>query len=159
MNISRYLSWIFVAGVLFAPNAVRAVTADEMLSDQKLEARAENISKELRCVVCQNQSIDDSNAPLAHDMRVLVRGRIQAGDSDDQAKAYLVARYGNFVLLRPPLQSNTWILWFAPLVTAAISLIMFGVAFWRRRVPSNDATGAALSEAERKRLDEILGNS
>ena len=102
-----------------APQSSRAVEPDEMLPDATLEARAQNISKELRCVVCQNQNIDDSAAPLARDMRLLVRERLVAGDSDAQAKSFLVARYGDFVLLRPPFQPNTWALWLGPLVILA----------------------------------------
>ncbi len=102
--------------VLSLAGSARAVEPDEMLSDPALEARAQHISKELRCVVCQNQNIDDSAAPLARDMRLLVRERLTSGDTDAQAKAFLVARYGNFVLLRPPFQPNTWALWLGPFV-------------------------------------------
>lgn len=101
---------------LAAGGLARAVEPDEMLGDSAMEARAQHISKELRCVVCQNQNIDDSAAPLARDMRLLVRERLTLGDTDDQAKAFLVARYGNFVLLRPPFQPDTWALWLGPLV-------------------------------------------
>ncbi|MGB0670311.1 MAG: cytochrome c-type biogenesis protein, partial [Rhodospirillales bacterium] len=99
-----------------------AVNPDERLTDPALEARARAVSKDLRCVVCQNQSIDDSNADLARDMRILVRDRIQAGDSNEEVKAYLVSRYGDFVLLKPPVQSNTVILWFGPAVIVACGL-------------------------------------
>jgi len=92
------------------------VEPDEVLADSALEARARDISRELRCVVCQSQSIDDSNAPLAKDMRVIVRERLTAGDSDEEVKAFLVARYGDYVLLNPPLQGNTLLLWTAPLL-------------------------------------------
>lgn len=91
-----------------------AARPDEMLSDPALEARARTISKELRCPVCQNQSIDDSDADLAHDLRVLVRQRLKAGDSDEQVKQYIVARYGDYVLLDPPLKVTTYALWFGP---------------------------------------------
>src|SRR5689334_25305690 len=94
--------------------AALAVTPDEMLKDPALEARARNLSEELRCMVCQNQSIDDSEAPLAHDLRVLVRQRLEAGDSDRQVLDYLVARYGDFVLLRPPFKPETLLLWGLP---------------------------------------------
>ena len=103
----------------------RAVTPDEMLADPKLETRARDLSQELRCVVCQNQSIDDSNAPLAHDLRVLLRERLVAGDSDGAAIDYIVARYGNFVLLKPPMQLNTLMLWIGPLLVAALALFGF----------------------------------
>lgn len=107
--------------VLATPMVSLAVEPDEMLADPALEARAETLSKELRCVVCQNQSIDASNAPLARDMRLLVRERIAAGDTDAQAKAYLVERYGNFVLLKPPFQADTLLLWFGPLLILVVA--------------------------------------
>jgi cytochrome c-type biogenesis protein CcmH len=105
---------------LVAPR-VLAVEPDEMLPDAAQEARAQALSKELRCVVCQNQNIDDSAAPIARDMRLLVRERIKAGDTDAQAKAFLVARYGNFVLLKPPFQADTLILWFGPFIILALA--------------------------------------
>lgn len=113
--------------MLATPMASLAVEPNEMLADPALEARAEVLSKELRCVVCQNQSIDASSAPLARDMRLLVRERIAAGDTDAQARAYLVERYGNFVLLKPPFQADTLLLWFGPLlilVVAGAALLM-----------------------------------
>ena len=91
-----------------------AVEPDEILADAALEARARDISKELRCLVCQNQSIDDSNAKLARDLRLLVRERITKGDSNRQVIAYIVARYGDFVLLKPPFKATTWALWLGP---------------------------------------------
>ena len=109
-----------------APLAALAVEPEEMLSNQALETRAQKVSQELRCVVCQNQNIDDSRAPLARDMRLLVRERILAGDSDQEVKAYLVNRYGDFVLLRPPFQTDTLALWIGPaviLLLAAAGLI------------------------------------
>ncbi len=107
--------------VALGAGVAAAVEPDEMLSDPSLEARAQHISKELRCVVCQNQNIDDSAAPLARDMRLMVRERLSAGDSDEQAKAFLVARYGNFVLLRPPFQPNTWALWLGPFAILGVA--------------------------------------
>ena len=101
--------------VALGAGVAAAVEPDEMLSDPSLEARAQHISKELRCVVCQNQNIDDSAAPLSRDMR------LSAGDSDEQAKAFLVARYGNFVLLRPPFQPNTWALWLGPFAILGVA--------------------------------------
>jgi cytochrome c-type biogenesis protein CcmH len=128
-----------------------SVEPDEMLPDPAQEARAREIGRELRCLVCQNQSIDDSNAPLARDLRVLVRQRIAAGDSDDAVIDYVVARYGDFVRLKPPFDARTWALWLgAPL------LLIAGVAaivVQRRRRP---ATPQPLTEAERQRLDELL---
>ncbi|MCK5659630.1 MAG: cytochrome c-type biogenesis protein CcmH [Alphaproteobacteria bacterium] len=91
-----------------------AVRPDEMLSDPALEARARIISKDLRCIVCQNQSIDDSDAEMAHDLRVLVRQRLQIGDSDAQVRQYIVDRYGDYVLLTPPFKAGTWLLWLGP---------------------------------------------
>lgn len=144
---------ILIAG-LFS-SAAWAIRPEELLSDPKLEARARSISKELRCVVCQNESIDDSNADIAHDLRVLVRQRIVAGDSDDQVKQYLVARYGNYVLLKPPFDPETYLLWFGP----AILLLSGGFAaylFIRRNRQSVPA--APLSEIEAKRLAALLGD-
>jgi cytochrome c-type biogenesis protein CcmH len=103
-----------------------AVLPEEVLPDPVLEARARVISQDLRCLVCQNQSIDDSNAPLAKDLRVIVRERLTAGDTDKQVFGYVVARYGNYVLLKPPLQSDTFLLWASPFIMLFISL---GVAF------------------------------
>src|SRR5688572_9028291 len=100
--------------VLLAPVQAIAVQPDEVLADSALEARARVLSKELRCMVCQNQSIDDSDAPLARDLRLLVRERLQAGDSDKQVMDFLVARYGEFVLLKPRFNANTALLWLTP---------------------------------------------
>ena len=130
-----------------------AVEPDEVMKDPALEARARIISKELRCLVCQNQSIDDSDAGLARDLRILLRQRLAAGDTDQQAKGFLVARYGDFVLLKPPLKPATYALWFGPLVIFVIAA--FGAAVYlRRRRPGAAVT--ALTEDERKRLDDIL---
>src|SRR5215471_12461914 len=110
--------WLVLAILLHAVPA-HAVLPDEQLRDPKLEARARHISQELRCVVCQNQTIDDSDAPLAHDLRVLLRERLLKGDSDDEAKAFIVKRYGTYVLLRPPFQFDTLPLWLGPLFVLA----------------------------------------
>ncbi|MBS0411428.1 MAG: cytochrome c-type biogenesis protein CcmH [Proteobacteria bacterium] len=128
-----------------------------MLKDPRLEARAETISKTLRCVVCQNENIDDSGAPLAADMRRLVRERVVAGDTDDQVRAYLVARYGNFVLLKPPLQPDTWLLWFGPAAVLLVAAAGFSAAYLRRR-PAAEAP-APLSTDERRRLDALLADT
>jgi cytochrome c-type biogenesis protein CcmH len=104
-----------------------AVQPDEMLKDPALETRARAISQGLRCLVCQNQSIDDSDASLAHNLRVLLRERLSAGDTDQQAVDYIVARYGNFVLLKPPFQWNTALLWLSPLILFLIAM----AGFWR----------------------------
>jgi cytochrome c-type biogenesis protein CcmH len=111
-----------------------AVLPSEKLSDPGLEARASALSKSIRCVVCQNQSIDDSSAPLAADLRVLLRERIAAGDTDDQVIEYLVQRYGNFVLLKPPFQPDTWFLWLSPFGVLAFALAAFAVQIQRNRL-------------------------
>lgn len=148
----------FLAGAALASApvlAAHAVTPDEMLSDPALEARARDVSKELRCVVCQNQSIDDSNAPLAHDMRVLVRERILAGDSDESVKSYLVNRYGDFVLLRPRMKVDTLLLWFGPLFFFGAAAGGFALYFRGPRGSARLVEGAPLSEDEEKRISEI----
>ncbi|MBS0362115.1 MAG: cytochrome c-type biogenesis protein CcmH [Proteobacteria bacterium] len=138
---------MLVLTVLAVAAPAWAVTPDEQLTDPRLEARARAVSRELRCVVCQNQSIDDSNAPLAHDLRVILRERIAAGDTDDQAKAYLVARYGDFVLLRPPFQPDTWALWLGP---AAVLLIggVGAVLYIRSRARGTEAPLSPDEEAQ-----------
>jgi cytochrome c-type biogenesis protein CcmH len=126
-----------------------------MLKDPALEARARHLSEELRCMVCQNQSIDDSEAPLAHDLRVLVRQRLEAGDSDRQVLDYLVARYGDFVLLRPPFKPETLLLWGLPPVALAIGLGAL-ILMARRRKPVPTAV-EALSAEEQARLSTLVG--
>jgi cytochrome c-type biogenesis protein CcmH len=144
---------IALLALLLAPGMARAVTPDEMLKDPVLEQRARTLSQELRCMVCQNQSIDDSEAPLAKDLRVLVRERLVKGDTDKQVLDFLVARYGEFVLLKPPFQVQTLLLWgLSPLVL----LIGIGALFMmarRRNAVALDP--AALSRAEQRRLDDI----
>lgn len=129
-----------------------AVRPDEMLSNPALEARARTLSRELRCLVCQNESIDDSNADLAHDLRVLVRDRIKKGDTDQQALAYIVARYGEFVLLKPRFDLRNAALWGTPIVLllAGGLFMLFGA---RRR-----AASPPLSSEEKKELDTILSS-
>jgi cytochrome c-type biogenesis protein CcmH len=132
-----------------------AVQPDEILKDATLEARARTISKELRCLVCQNQSIDDSDAPLARDLRILVRERLSAGDSGKQTIAFVVRRYGDFVLLRPPFKSSTLILWLGPVLILISG--MAGIAIWhRRRRTASAGLGAPLSDDERARIDTLL---
>jgi len=130
-----------------------AVQPDEMLSNPKLEARARAIGKELRCLVCQNESIDDSNADLAHDLRVLVRQRLVAGDSDEQVRQYVVARYGTYVLLKPPFDSETYLLWFGPLI---LLLCAAGAAVFYFRRAALSAPAAPLSADETRRLAALL---
>ncbi len=119
----RYLvmlaSWLLISAVIIVPAA--AVEPDEVMADPRLEARARNLSSELRCLVCQNQSIDDSNAPLARDLRLIVRERLKAGDSDERIMDYVVARYGTFVLLRPPVERSTLLLWATPILLLAFA--------------------------------------
>ena len=135
--------------------AAQAVEPGERLADPALEARARAISKELRCLVCQNESIDDSAADLAHDLRVLLRERILIGDTDAQAIQYLVDRYGAFVLLRPPVEPATYALWFGPLALLVVGGI--GAFFYLRR-PAPPEAEAPLSADEKRRLDHLLGD-
>jgi cytochrome c-type biogenesis protein CcmH len=138
---------------LAAPMAANAVQPDEILADPHLEARARTIGKDLRCLVCQNQSIDDSDAELAHDLRLLVRERLKAGDTDDQVRQYLVDRYGDYVLLRPPLKATTVVLWLgAPvmLLFACGAAVVFMRS--RRGSPAGDDGSRPLTAAERRRL-------
>jgi cytochrome c-type biogenesis protein CcmH len=130
-----------------------AVEPDEMLADPAQEARAREVGQELRCLVCQNQSIDDSNAPLARDLRILVRERIKAGDSNAQVMDFIVARYGDFVRLRPPMRIETYFLWFGPVLVLAIALGALLLAVRRRKSASHTAP---LDTDERARLDKIL---
>lgn len=128
-----------------------AIEPQEQLADPALEARARTISQELRCLVCQNESIDDSNADLARDLRRIVRERLTAGDTDDQVVGFVTARYGDYVLLRPPLRAGTLVLWFGPVVLlfAAIALLILR----RRRRP---AEAAPLSAEESRRLARLM---
>lgn len=138
--------------VLLSALPALAVRPDEMLSDPALEARAKTISLGLRCLVCQNQSIEDSDADLAHDLRVIVRERLTAGDTDQQAIDYIVARYGEYVLLNPVMAPHTLLLWIA----APAVLLVGGVAvFVAARRKRSVVTGAALTEAEAEALKEL----
>ncbi len=114
---------VIIALFLLLPVMAFAVEPDEMLQDLVLEERARVISKELRCVVCQNQDIDSSNASVARDLRILVRERLVAGDSDEEVIAFIHARYGDYVLMRPPFNASTLALWLAPFVLAVVSLL------------------------------------
>lgn len=153
LNIVVRLAVVLLA--LAAPGGVRAVEPDEILSDSALESRARSLSAELRCLVCQNQSIDDSNAPLAKDLRMLVRERLVAGDSDDAVLDFIVARYGSFVLLKPPLGPETILLWMAPLVL----LVGIGTGILlrlRQRSARKVAATDLLSPEEGERLRKVL---
>ena len=145
---------VLVAIVMMLLSPAFAVTPDEMLKDPALEARARHLSQELRCMVCQNQSIDDSEAPLAHDLRVLVRDRLTAGDSDKQVLDYLVSRYGEFVLLKPRFEPRTLLLWGLPPLALIAGLIGLVVAMRRRK--SVTADPEALSAAEQRRLATLV---
>ena len=134
--------------LVMASAAALAVEPDEILPDPALETRARSISAGLRCLVCQNQSIDDSNAPLARDLRLLVRERLKAGDSDAQVMRFVEDRYGEFVLLNPPLSWRTILLWLAPLV-ALLAAVWTTARAWRRRQPL--ATGASVTPSRRTR--------
>ncbi|MCK0196328.1 cytochrome c-type biogenesis protein CcmH [Ancylobacter sp. 6x-1] len=130
---------------------VFAVNADEMLSDPALEERARTLSRELRCMVCQNQSIDDSDAPLARDLRLLVRERLKAGDDDQQVLDYLVARYGEFVLMRPTLHGANLFLWIAPFIVLALGGAAMVVMARRAR-----SAAAPLTREEEERLSRLV---
>lgn len=152
--MKRFVAMLLLGVLAFQPSS-RAVEPDEVLDDPKLEERAREISKGLRCVVCQNESIDASNADLAKDLRLLVRERLVAGDSDGEVVDYVVARYGEFVLLEPRFAPHTYALWIAPIL-----LLLFGLAL-AYKVFGGRAAGARqpqppLSEAERERLDRLL---
>jgi len=153
----KYLQALALLLMLFATAPSWAVEPDEMLSNPALEARARAISRELRCMVCQNESIDESQAPLAHDLRLLVRQRIMAGDSDQQVIDFLVSRYGEFILLRPPLSWNTVALWGAAPALLLLGAIMIVAVERRRRNAAQPAT-AQLSAAEQAQLTEILNS-
>jgi len=145
------LGLALIAAVL--PGLALAVQPDEILKDPALETRARAISSELRCLVCQNQSIDDSDAGLARDLRLLVRERLQAGDNDAQVQDFLVQRYGDFILLKPPFKTGTLMLWLAPLgVLLGGGATLFVIA--RRRRPTESV--AALSDAEQAQLQALL---
>ncbi|NVK17161.1 MAG: cytochrome c-type biogenesis protein CcmH [Methylocystaceae bacterium] len=149
---------IFVLAALIAVNvSALAVEPDEILDDPALEERAREVSKDVRCVVCQNQSIDDSNSGIAKKMRILVRERIKEGDSNQQVIDYLVSRYGDFVLLKPPVKTKTLFLWFGPALMVVLGLI--GIIFYyrRRSKETGETTGAApLSPKEKARLEALL---
>ncbi len=143
------IAWLALVGP-----ALAATSPDEMLQDPGLETRARALGKELRCLVCPNQSIDDSDAELAKDLRRVVRERLVVGDSNEEVLAFVTARYGDFVLLKPPVRPVTWLLWFGPL---AVLLIGGGlvVAFFRGRRPEA-GTEAELDPGERERLRRLL---
>jgi cytochrome c-type biogenesis protein CcmH len=156
--LKKVLACMFAIAVMAAAPAAYAVQPDEIMSDPAKELRARDLSRELRCMVCQNQSIDDSEAPLARDLRLLVRERIAAGDSDAQVLDFLVARYGEFVLLKPRLSPHTWLLWLVP----PLALVGGGLALWtynRRRLisaASDDQSAFKLTAEEEARLEQLI---
>jgi len=151
----RHLLAALFALTVMGSSAAYAVQPDEIMADPAKEARARDLSRELRCMVCQNQSIDDSEAPLARDLRLLVRERIAAGDSNAQVIDFLVARYGEFVLLKPRFEARTLLLWLVPPALLAGG----GLALWmyaRRRVKVGTKAAAALTSDEEARLAALL---
>jgi cytochrome c-type biogenesis protein CcmH len=138
-----------------AATAASAVEPGERLADPLLEARARALSSELRCLVCQNQSIDDSNADLAHDLRVLIRERLSAGDTDSQVLQFMVRRYGDFILLKPPVKPDTYLLWFGPFAVLALGAL--GAALYLRRSRGTPQQAPEpLSADEQRRLEKLL---
>ena len=156
MCFRRALSTLFLTLILSVPVAgpAKAVQPDEVLSDSALEARARAISEGLRCLVCQNQSIDDSEAPLAKDLRLLVRERLKAGDSDQEIVDFIVARYGEFVLLKPRFEPQTLLLWLATPAVFLAAILLIASAY-RRRKSAQEQT-APLSVNEQRRLKQLL---
>jgi cytochrome c-type biogenesis protein CcmH len=158
--LKHVLACALALSVVIGSSAAYAVLPDEIMSDPVKEARARDLSRELRCMVCQNQSIDDSEAPLARDLRLLVRERIAAGDSNSQVLDFLVARYGEFVLLKPRLESHTLLLWLLP----PLALAGGGLALWgygRRRSKSAlaaDGSGVPLTAEEEARLQRLIAD-
>jgi cytochrome c-type biogenesis protein CcmH len=157
MSLQRALLALAIVVTMATPS--QAVQPDEIMSDAGKEARARDLSRELRCMVCQNQSIDDSEAPLARDLRLLVRERIAAGDSDAQVIDFLVARYGEFVLLKPRLNSHTWLLWFlTPLALGAggLALWVHGRRRHRAAAEQQDPALSSLTPDEEARINRLI---
>ena len=140
-----------IAAILIATASAHAVLPGEQLADPKLEGRARAISQELRCVVCQNQTIDDSDADIAHDLRVLLRERLVKGDTDEQAKAFIVKRYGNYVLLKPPFGPETLLLWLGPLAVLIAGMGCAAVYIARRK----SAPDLPLSAEEEREFEAL----
>lgn len=153
------LRMLILPFLILASATAFAVEPDEVLPDPALEARARALSAELRCVVCQNQSIDDSNAPLARDLRILLRERLAAGDTDEEVKQFLVERYGTFVLLKPPFDARTLLLWLTPLIilAGAGALLYRYAAGWTRAVPAE--TNRSLTKEEEEKLRTLLAEA
>jgi cytochrome c-type biogenesis protein CcmH len=145
---------VLAALLLLVALAAPAVEPRERLADPALEARARSISSQLRCLLCQNESIDDSGADLAHDIRVFVRERLTAGDTNAQAMQAVVSRYGSFVLLKPPVEPATYLLWYGPPLLLAAGLA--GTLIWLKRRPSSPADIAPLNPEESRRLEGLM---
>ena len=154
--MKRILCLALLLATLFGSFNVAAVEPSERLSDPQLEQRARTISTGLRCPVCQNQSIDDSDAQLAKDLRLIVRQRLLAGDSDDDVKQYLVVRYGDYILLQPPLKATTALLWLGPALIFIITMIWL---FFFYRSPKTEKTITPLSAKEKQNLDNLTQNN
>jgi cytochrome c-type biogenesis protein CcmH len=151
----RLAAALTALGVVLSPGATLAVEPDEKLDDPALEQRARELSEQIRCLVCQNESIDESNADLAKDLRLLVRERIEEGQSNEQIKDYLTDRYGDFVLLKPPMKPETFVLWYGPAAVVAFGAI--GVAvYFRRRAKQAEKAQPTLTREEERRLQSIL---
>jgi cytochrome c-type biogenesis protein CcmH len=146
--------WVLAAVLLLHAFAAQAVKPSERLADPALEVRARAISSQLRCLVCQNESIDDSNADLAHDIRIFVRERLSAGDTDAQANQAMVSRYGSFVLLKPPVEPATYVLWYGPPLLVVIGAL--GMLAQVRRRQSASMEVSPLTDVERRRLDGLV---
>jgi len=153
--IHIFILLLFLLSMFMLSGDGYAVQPSEMLGNPQLEARARNISEDLRCLVCQNQSIDDSDADLAHDLRLLVRQRLLAGDSNEQVKQYLVSRYGDYVLLNPPFKASTVVLWLGPPFFFLAALFIVSV-FYRRRHQADTDPSRPLSSEEQQRLAKVL---
>jgi cytochrome c-type biogenesis protein CcmH len=152
---ARLAAALTALGLLLAPGATLAVEPDEKLADPEQEQRARELSEQIRCLVCQNESIDESNADLAKDLRLLVRERIEEGQSNEQIKDYLTDRYGDFVLLKPPMKPETYVLWYGPGAVVAFGVI--GVAvYFRRRAKQAEKAQPTLTREEERRLQSIL---
>jgi len=155
LHSTLMVGWLLLAPVVLMGSWPTAgVEPNEMLPDPALEARAREISRGLRCVVCQNESIDESNADLAHDLRVLVRKRLAAGDSDEQVVQYIVDRYGDFVLLRPPVKPETYVLWASPAILLLIAAAI--IAIYLRRHRGGGMASPPLTAEEQARVDALL---
>ncbi len=150
----RFAALVALACALSAAIPAFAVQPDEVLSDPALEVRARALSEELRCMVCQNQSIDDSEAPLARDIRILLRERLEAGDTDEQVIDFLVARYGEFILLKPRFNAHTWLLWLVPPGVLLIGGLAAGIAWSRRR--NQPEVPPPLDAGERAELGRLM---